>query len=56
MANHVEATKYIHPGVLDPCQRSGPKPPFCQRHRSGPPSEANKYHRGCSAAHRCRTG
>ncbi|OAY34547.1 hypothetical protein MANES_12G028500v8 [Manihot esculenta] len=57
MLNHhvrVEAVRYLEPGVLDPCIRSGNKLPGCDPNKNQPRKEANPYQRGCSAITRCR--
>ncbi|KAK2652258.1 hypothetical protein Ddye_012114 [Dipteronia dyeriana] len=57
VVNQVEVveSKRIGPRVLDPCERVGNKAPGCGHHKNAPPRQANKYQRGCSHIHRCRS-
>ncbi|KAK8576908.1 hypothetical protein V6N13_121907 [Hibiscus sabdariffa] len=49
------ATRYIHPAVLDHCKRPGGPHPGCHPDPKGPLKQANRYNRGCSRHHRCRS-
>lgn len=45
---------FIHPGVLDPCKRSGDPHPGCHPNPKSALIQVNAYNRGCSRHHKCR--
>lgn len=54
--------KFLHPGVVDPCQRPGGPHPGClpkdnkaSQTVPGESTPANAYQRGCSKLNRCRS-